>query len=129
MKKLIYTFCFLSTFVIAQEHPCSKNKIHSVQRQITLQARMAALSPQISHELKYDLKFVHLDLNVERINKYISGGVKTIAKVVSAPLDTFMTLLHQNFTIDSIRFNGVLVTAIRQDSIVKFKTPVTESPT
>ena len=86
---------------------------------------MAALSPQISHELKYDLKFVHLDLNVERINKYISGGVKTIAKVVSAPLDTFMTLLHQNFTIDSIRFNGVLVTAIRQDSIVKFKTPVT----
>jgi aminopeptidase N len=127
MKKLIYAFCFLSTFAIAQEHSCAKNKIHSAQRQLLLQARMAALSPQISHELKYDVKFVHLNLNVERINKYISGGVKTIAKVVSAPLDTFMTLLHQNLTIDSIRFNGVLVTAIRQDSIVKFKTPVTLS--
>ncbi|MCC6370089.1 MAG: T9SS type A sorting domain-containing protein [Bacteroidia bacterium] len=125
MKKifLLASFFLPLVFMNAQEHACAKSKIHSVASVITQQSKMAALSPQTSHELKYDVKFVHLNLNVERINKYISGGVKIVGTVTIAPLDTFQTLLHLNLTIDSIRFNGVLVSAIRQDSIVKFKTP------
>ncbi len=109
----------LSSFLHAQEHACSKAKKASAANNIALQARMAALSPQTSHELKYDVRFVHLNLNVERINKLVSGGVKTVATVTATALDTFMTLLHQVHTIDSMRFNGLLVTPIRQDSIVK----------
>lgn len=58
-------------------------------------------------------------LNVERTTKYVSGGVKTVAKVTAPSLDTFMCLLHQNHTIDSIRFNGALSSFSRKDSMVK----------
>src|SRR5688572_32727259 len=51
-------------------------------------------SSLISHENKYDVKFVHLDLNVQDYTKTISGNVKTVAKVVGATLDTFMCVLQ-----------------------------------
>jgi aminopeptidase N len=112
-------FC---TFLNAQhEHFCSKAKSHSASAMIAHQQRMSQLVPQISHELKYDVKFVHLNLNLERTNKVVSGGVKTVAAVIAASLDTFQTLLHQVYTIDSIRFNGVLSTYLRQDSLIKIK--------
>lgn len=116
---------FCSTTLVAQEHLCAKSKQHSAQALINAQAQVAALSPQLSHEIKYDVKFVHLKLNLERTNKFISGGVRTVATVTMSPLDTFQTLLHLNHTIDSARFNGALVTALRQDSMVKIKTPNT----
>ena len=106
MKKIIILFCILnSVLVYSQDHSCSRAKKQSLSSRILFQARNASLpAAQISHEYKYDVKFVHLDLKLERINKYIVGGVKTIATVTLAPLDTFMTLLHQNLIIDSIRF-------------------------
>ncbi len=116
---------FLCQVISAQEHACAKVKRASAASMIQLQAKAAQLSPQISHELKYDVRFVHLDVDVERTNKYIIGNVKTVATVTIAPLDTFMTLLHQNLTIDSVRFNNSLMTPTRVDSIVKFKTPAT----
>ena len=127
MKKIIILFCILNSLLVySQDHSCSRAKKQSLSSRILFQARNAS-SPaaQISHEYKYDVKFVHLDLKLERINKYIVGGVKTIATVTLAPLDTFMTLLHQNLIIDSIRFNGMLLSALRQDSMVKIKTPST----
>jgi len=124
MKKSILAFLiFLSTCIQAQQHSCSKMKQASVARQINLQAQMTSQSTQIPHELEYDVKFVHLDLKVERTNKFISGGVKTVATVTAAVLDTFMTLLHQNHIVDSVRFNGALLSVIRQDSIVKAGLP------
>lgn len=120
MKKITFLFAlFISNITFAQQHACSKMKQASAARQLTIQAKMLAQSPQLSHELAYDVKFVHLNLNVERINKNISGGVQTIATVTAATLDTFMTLLHQNLILDSVRFNGALMTMIRQDSVVK----------
>ena len=120
MKKIILFFISALTFSLnAQQHICSIQKQLSAAKQLNNEVKKAALTPQISHELKYDVKFVHLNLNLERINKYVSGGVKTVGLVLALPLDTFQTLLHQNYTIDSIRFNGVLLTSIRKDSLIK----------
>lgn len=54
----------------------------------------------------YDAQFHHLNLNIERTNKNISGSVRTIAKVLTAQLDTFAFELHSNLTIDSVICNG-----------------------
>ena len=124
MKNIFLSLLILiSIFANAQQHFCSKAKQSTFKNQFQFQARTSSLLPQISHELKYDVKFVHLNLNLERTNKNVSGGVTTVATVTIAPLDTFQTLLHQNHTIDSIRFNGLLLSSIRQDSLIKVKVP------
>lgn len=120
MKHLFIAISVLfSLSAFSQEHFCSKAKQAHAAALFKHQQRTSALLPQISHELKYDVKFVHLMLNSERNTKYISGGVKTVATVTSSVLDTFACLLHQNHTIDSVRFNGALLTATRKDSMVK----------
>ncbi|MDI1353912.1 MAG: M1 family aminopeptidase [bacterium] len=125
MKFILSTTLFVLTWTLsAQEHACAKVKQASMANYFNQQAKPAAASPQISHDMKYDVKFVHLDLKCERTNKAVSGNVKTIATVTSAVLDTFMTLLHQNYTIDSVRFNGVILPSLRQDSMIKVGIPV-----
>ena len=120
MKKLLLSITLLAAGVInAQQHFCAKAKQASMASLINLQARTSTLTPQISHEMKYDVKFVHLMLNAERTTKAISGGVKTLATVTASALDTFACLIHQNHTIDSIRFNGTLMPYTRKDSILK----------
>ncbi|MDX2172735.1 MAG: M1 family aminopeptidase [Bacteroidota bacterium] len=122
-NSLLSILVLLSLFAKAQQHHCAKAKQAALKNQIQFQARTSSLLPQISHELKYDVKFVHLNLNLERTNKNVSGGVTTVATVTIAPLDTFQTLLHQNHTIDSVRLNGLLLSSIRQDSLIKVKIP------
>jgi aminopeptidase N len=125
MKKTIaLALTLLTLSSIAQEHPCAKHKQQSYKTRIEMEAKMAALSPQTSHEIKYDIKFVFLNLEMERNTKYIKGGVTTVATVTMAALDTFQTLLHLNHTIDSVRFNNQLVNVLRQDSMVKIKAPI-----
>lgn len=121
-KPLSLALIILHLFAFGQ-HPCSSGKTRNAAVINMLNARSAALNPQLSHELKYDVKFVHLNLNVERTNLYISGGVKTVATVTANALDTFMTLLHQNYTIDSVRINGALLNSVRVDSMIKVKLP------
>jgi aminopeptidase N len=124
MKKLVLFFGLIPTFILnAQEHQCAKSKQTSMASMINAQKLSATAAAQIVHEAKYDVKFVHLNLNLERINKNVSGGVKTVATVTASSLDTFQTLLHQNHFIDSIRFNGVLLGFLRQDSMIKVKVP------
>ncbi len=120
MKKLLLSIAlFGAGFVNAQQHLCSKAKQASMAAHMAHQARTSALLSQISHELKYDVKFVHLMLNLERNTKFVSGGVKTVATVTAAAMDTFACALHENHTIDSIRFNGALMSFTRTDSTVK----------
>lgn len=57
-------------------------------------------------ENKYDVKFYHLDIAIERSNKYISGNVRCLAEVKTATLDTFAFELHSNHIIDSVVLNG-----------------------
>lgn len=122
MIKNLTVLLFLSTTILGQqrEHYCAQAKQASHERnQMMAKAMSAAAANGISHEMKYDVKFVHLNVNVERNTKYISGNVRSIATVTSTALDTFMCVLHQNFTIDSVLINNVNTSFIRQDSSVK----------
>lgn len=121
MKFKLVLLLALRVFLIPAQHPCAQQKAQSLNRHFELQAKMAAASPQISHETKYDVKFVLLDLEVQRNSKFVKGGVTTVATVTAAVLDTFQTLLHLNLGIDSVRFNGALLSVLRQDSLVKIK--------
>src|ERR1041385_4685361 len=122
MTKLLQAlFLLVSIPLLAQEKSCAVAKHQFSQALLHHERATSALNSNISHELKYDVKFVHMMLNVERTTKYISGGVKTVATVTAATMDTFMCLLHVAHTIDSIRFNGNLLTATRVDSAVKIK--------
>lgn len=124
MKKTLLFLALIGAGLLnAQQHFCSKAKQATMASHINHQERTSALVPQISHELKYDIKFVHLNLNCERNTKFISGNVKTVATVTIATLDTFMTILHVNHTVDSVRFNGALLPSVRKDSAVKVAIP------
>lgn len=127
MKKTLLLLALLPIMCNAQlgreTHVCAKSKQAFTASLIKQQAREASLSVLTSHELKYDVKFVHLNLNLERNTTYIKGNAITVATPTIA-MDTFMTILHENLVIDSIRFNGALVSCIRQDSMVKVGMPV-----
>ncbi|MGE0566701.1 MAG: hypothetical protein AB7O73_02030, partial [Bacteroidia bacterium] len=118
---IVAILLFTGFFVKSQEHLCSKAKIQSTKKLILSQYHERSLSPAINHELEYDVKFVHLNLELERTNKFVKGGVTTVATVTASVMDTFMCVLHQNHSIDSIRFNGVLMSHTAQDSAIKIK--------
>lgn len=129
MKKLlILVIAFGVQFSFAQNertHACANAKIASFnnhQSNQTSNQKTSGTTALISHEKGYDVKFVHLNLNVERTTKYISGSGRTVATVTVPTLDTFSCLLHLNLIIDSVRLNGVLKTYTRKDSVVKVKT-------
>ncbi|MES2134565.1 MAG: M1 family aminopeptidase [Bacteroidota bacterium] len=121
MKHFIYTLIFFYslTQLVAQQHYCSdyksKRGIKSISNAST-RARVA--SGTTPPETKYDLKFYHLNVNVERNTRYISGNVLSKAKVVAASLDSFAFLLHVNHTIDSVYVNGAKRNFVRRDSLV-----------
>jgi aminopeptidase N len=121
MTKLLQFLFVIATLPMFAQHQCAQVKQPLAKGLLDHAKATSALLPNISHELKYDVKFVHLMLNLERTTKFVQGGVKTVATVTAAVMDTFMCLLHENHTIDSIRFNGNLVTATRVDSAVKIK--------
>ena len=104
-------------------HLCSRQKQLGMERQKNLITQWAAAPGGLHHEKKYDTRFVHLNLNLERNTKYISGNVKTVARVSALSLDTFMVFLHSNFTVDSVRFNTQWVSPVIQDSCIKIKAP------
>jgi aminopeptidase N len=56
----------------------------------------------------YDVKWYFLNLNATNTSVELSGDVTIQAEAVWAVMDTFSFHLHQNYTIDSIKVNGVL---------------------
>jgi aminopeptidase N len=129
MKKLLFLTFILASFGIKAQtertHPCAHSKIAAFKSQHASSENQKTTAFLPSHEKEYDVKFVHLNLNVERTTKYISGSGRTVATVTAATLDTFSCLLHLNLIIDSVRLNGVLKTYTRKDSVVKVKTSTT----
>lgn len=117
MRSLPFLLLLLCANIYAQQHPCAAAKT----RQFATQLAHAVHKPSAltAHEHKYDMKFVHLDLEISDTTKFISGNSTMIARVSAAALDTYVVLLHQNLTIDSIHFNGVNVPFLRHDSAVK----------
>lgn len=127
---LISAGILFSTSMQAQrEHWCAQSKIQhkaASQRNILMKQIQSGTSLMNG----YDVKFHHLNLNLERTNKYISGYVRTLVKVTTTQLDSFAFVLHQNFTIDSVYINGVKHTSITTiDSLreVKLISPITQN--
>jgi aminopeptidase N len=106
---------FVNTF--AQTHYCADHKAKRFNKNISSK-RIGAANVIAPLENKYDVKFYHLNVNVERTVSFISGNVKSIAKVVVPSLDSFAFVLHQNHTIDSVYVNGAKRNFVRRDSLV-----------
>jgi aminopeptidase N len=102
MKRILPALLVLSLAVtLKAQNPCSAAKINS-------HAHTAVASTSLTNlENCYDLKFYHLNLNVERNTTYISGNVRCLAKVKSTTLDSFGFELHSNHTVDSVILNGI----------------------
>jgi aminopeptidase N len=122
MKKIV-TFSFalfsmLNSFSQGQ-HYCSDHKSQRFNKQMATNSSVAktAQSTAVPKENMYDLKFYHLNINVERNSLYVSGNVKSIAKVVTTALDSFAFVLHENHTIDSVYVNGAKRNFVRRDSL------------
>lgn len=110
----------LFTFTIntlQSQHACATHKAKYFNKAFAKQSTLPI--GYVPPENKYDLKFYHLNLNVERNTRYVSGNVVSKAKVVVASLDSFAFILHQNHTIDSVYVNGAKRVFVRQDSLVK----------
>lgn len=121
MKHFIYTLIFFYSLtpLVAQQHYCSDYKSKRGIKSIsTANTRARIATGTTPPETKYDLKFYHLNLNVERNTRYISGNVLSKAKVVAASLDSFAFILHVNHTIDSVYVNGAKRNFVRRDSLV-----------
>lgn len=133
MKKKVYCLLasttLLSSALIAQQHFCAKAKLsHKTASQKNSLLKQIQSGTTLMNA--YDVKFHHLNLNLERTNKYISGYVRTMAQVVTTQLDSFAFVLHQNFTIDSIYINGIkhtILTSIDSLKEVKLNAPVTQN--
>lgn len=87
----------------AQQHFCATGKQQSAR---AAALRKTANTDQLRLMDKYDVKFHHLDLNIERNSTLISGSVRTLASVTAPQLDTFGFELHNQLTIDSIVYLG-----------------------
>ena len=122
MKKLFtFSLAFFSALnSFSQTHYCAEHKAQRFNKQIAINAAVAktAQSAVAPKENMYDLKFYHLNINIERNTRYISGNVKSKAKVLAASLDSFAFVLHENHTIDSVYVNGIKRNFVRRDSLV-----------
>jgi aminopeptidase N len=112
MKKLytLLSLCIPFSGFAQSSHSCSNAKMNHRQRQPVI-----SLVQQVS-ENKYDVKFEHLSLDVERDSPFIKGNVHTRATVTASVLDSFAFELHPDLTIDSIRINGSLAAPVRGGS-------------
>ncbi|MFN8309534.1 MAG: M1 family aminopeptidase [Chitinophagales bacterium] len=126
MKRLqlsLLLVCFFSLQLVQAEtpHTCVTTKQQSQH------LKPVASAGQRAMEDGYDVKFHHLNLNVERNTLFLSGSVRTIAKVVSSQLDSFAFELHQSMTIDSIVSGGSILGFTRSSGDVKAKLPSTKN--
>lgn len=118
-----YFFLFLMSLAWhaqAQQHPCAVSK----QRSWNHRLGKSADNSQVKLMDEYDVKFHHLNLDVEANTTQISGNVRTVAQVVATSLDTFGFELHQQLTVDSVVWNHTQLTVNRKTHFVYVILPV-----
>jgi aminopeptidase N len=118
MKKTLLLLSIAPLIAFGQ-HPCSVAKIQNGMH------TMVASTALTSLENCYDLKFYHLNLDVERTTKDVSGSVRCLATVKSTTLDSFGFELHSNHTIDSVIANGVNSPVTRSGNEARVPFPAT----
>lgn len=111
MKKLLFAVGFSSLFFssYAQERGadyCSHAKIEAMKKANSIQKSTRSLESD-----KYDLNYHKLDLDMSNTSTFIKGSVTFKAKVTASQLQIFEFDLHSSLQIDSIRFNGQLVSS------------------
>ena len=62
-----------------------------------------------AREDNYDVHYVKLDLNLDNQSTYLTGAAHTNATVTGSPMSAYVFELLGDYTIDSLRFNGVLL--------------------
>ncbi|MBN2681628.1 MAG: T9SS type A sorting domain-containing protein [Bacteroidales bacterium] len=67
---------------------------------------------------KYDLKFVHLDLEVSNTSTYVQGNALLRCKPVNNPLDIFAAELIDEMTVDSVLIDGVSLSFTHSGDII-----------
>jgi aminopeptidase N len=102
MKNLIPLLLFFHIATLAfSQHPCAAHKTSALQRIEAIRGKRDASNEQMQMMERYDVKFHHLNLNVERTSTAISGNVRTLAQTRTS-LDTFVFQLYRSLTIDSV---------------------------
>lgn len=132
MKKIILALSIISLSVQAQRKAsCALAKNRNQANNNVGTSSMLASSFMVNLENQYDLNFYHLNLNLSIANKNISGNVRALATVKTAPLDSFAFELYSTITIDSVYLNGIKTVVSRHadEARVPFATPLTQGAT
>lgn len=108
---IFFAQCFqLCAQVTDNEYPCATKYAHRLQQNVSNQQQVAYY--QYPSMNKYNVSYLKLDISAETNSRIIAGSALTLAKAV-APMDSFITELRSNMTVDSIFINGVKKTFSR----------------
>lgn len=133
MSRTLLCLCFLSLGLVAkaQHQPHGSFELHAPHGHAACAAFKAAVtagssgstSPvsndaHVARMEQYDVTFYHLDINLERGSRAVSGNALIRATVTATQLDTFAFELYQTLTIDSVKLNGTLATVSRAGGMV-----------
>jgi len=92
------------------QHPCSISKTAS-----------GGIVPGVHLDVPgtnaYDVRYVHLDLELERTSNAIAGTATTVA-VALQPLSQYIVELHSNLSISNLSINGQAVPYQRNGNVV-----------
>ncbi len=100
---LIHSFQ-LSAQLTDNVYPCANKYAHRWQQNVTNQQQVAYY--QYPSMNKYNVSYLKLDISAETNSRVIAGSALTTAKTVNV-LDSFITELKSNMTVDSVFINGV----------------------
>ncbi len=69
------------------------------------------LQPAVAdiREDDYDVHYVKLELNLDNQSTHVVGVAHTIATVTAAAMNTYVFELLEDYTIDSLKFNGLIL--------------------
>lgn len=102
MKKTLALLVGLSLCAgINAQHSCAEQKMNAQNRIHQLLAKRNATNEEMKRMEQYDVKFHHLNLNIERTSTAVSGNVRTLAAARNT-LDTFVFQLYRSLTVDSV---------------------------
>jgi len=119
-------FTFLCLMVVAAPafaqtktmHPCA-----AVKRQ-AYNGVAAKPTVEDNRENNYDVKYVHLDLEVNNMNTQIKGISTTNAVVTATSMGAYVFELTDQLTIDSLKFNGNILPSTGSGYLREVSLPV-----
>jgi len=110
MKKILFLFLSVCTGMLFAQAPYNQNIDGKCSHQHQFNDSFKSPTDISYVQDEYDMSFIHLDLKVASTNTYVEGFAQMNAQVKTASLDTIYLELNQSLSLDSMRFNGDLVT-------------------